>query len=70
MYRAAKASLSLDLLSEAKSYCEKGIEKDPSNEDMKKLLKVVTLKKKEKEEHEAEVSRAVVEAKVKKLLKA
>nr|VDC64528.1 unnamed protein product [Brassica rapa] len=63
VYRAAKASLSLDLLSEAKSYCEKGIEKDPSNEDMKKLLKVVTLKKQEKEQHEAEVSRAVVEAK-------
>ncbi|CAN6903211.1 unnamed protein product [Brassica oleracea] len=63
VYRAAKASLSLDLLSEAKSYCEKGIEKYPSNEDMKKLLKVVTLKKQEKEQHEAEVSRAVVEAK-------
>lgn len=64
MYRAAKASLSLDLLNEAKAYCEKGIKNDPGNEDMKKLLKVVTLKKREKEEHEAEVSRAVVEAKV------
>ncbi|CAH8336661.1 unnamed protein product [Eruca vesicaria subsp. sativa] len=63
VYRAAKASMSLDLLSEAISYCEKGIKSDPSNEDMKKLLKQVTLKKKEKEEHEAEVSRAVVEAK-------
>lgn len=59
VYRAAKASLSLDLLDEAKSYCEKGME----NEDMKKLLKVVTLKKQEKEEHESQVSRAVVEAK-------
>lgn len=64
VYRAAKASLSLDLLNEAKSYCEKGIKNDPGNEDMKKLLKVVTLKKREKEEHESEVSRAVVEAKV------
>ncbi|CAF2116778.1 unnamed protein product [Brassica napus] len=63
VYRAAKASVALDLLNEAKSYCEKGIEEDPGNEDMKKLLKVVTLKKKEKEEHEAELSRAVVEAK-------
>lgn len=64
VYRAAKASLSLDLLSQAKTYCEKGMKNDPSNEDMKKLLKVVTLKKQEKEEHEAQVSRAVVEAKV------
>ncbi|KAF8111592.1 hypothetical protein N665_0074s0119 [Sinapis alba] len=63
VYRAAKASMALDLLSEAMSYCEKGIKNDPSNEDMKKLLKVVTLKKQEKEEHEAQVSRAVVEAK-------
>ncbi|KAL0884438.1 hypothetical protein Bca101_008419 [Brassica carinata] len=63
VYRAAKASLSLDLLDEAKTYCERGIKNDPSNEEMKKLLKVVTLKKQEKEEHEAQVSRAVVEAK-------
>lgn len=56
--------MSLELLNEAKSYCEKGIENDPSNEDMKKLLKQVNSKKQEKEQHEAEVSRAVVEAKV------
>lgn len=64
VYRAAKASMSLDLLNEAKSFCEKGIENDPSNEDMKKLLKLVNSKKQEKEQHEAQVSRAVVEAKV------
>ncbi|KAL9304955.1 putative tetratricopeptide-like helical domain superfamily [Arabidopsis thaliana] len=63
VYRAAKASMSLDLLNEAKSYCEKGIENDPSNEDMKKLLKLVNSKKQEKEQHEAQVSQAVVEAK-------
>ncbi|CAD5311685.1 unnamed protein product [Arabidopsis thaliana] len=63
VYRAAKASMSLDLLNEAKSYCEKGIENDPSNEDMKKLLKLVNSKKQEKEQHEAQASQAVVEAK-------
>ncbi|CAN8295691.1 unnamed protein product [Cochlearia groenlandica] len=63
VYRAAKASMSLDLLNDAKSYCEKGIKNDPSNEDLKKLLKKVNLKKQEKEIHEAEVSRAVEEAK-------
>ncbi|ESQ36517.1 hypothetical protein EUTSA_v10008004mg [Eutrema salsugineum] len=63
VYRAAKASMSLDLLNEAKTYCEKGIENDPSNEDLKKLLKQVTSKKHEKEQHEAQVSKAVVEAK-------
>lgn len=56
--------MSLDLLNEAKTYCEKGIKSDPSNEDLKKLLKQVNSKKQEKEQHEAEVSRAVVEAKV------
>lgn len=64
VYRAAKASMSLELLDEAKSYCEKGIKNDPSNEDLKKLLKQVNSKKQEKEQHEAQVSRAVVEAKV------
>ncbi|CAH2038970.1 unnamed protein product [Thlaspi arvense] len=63
VYRAAKASMSLDLLDEAKSYCQKGIENDPSNEDLKKLLKQVNSKKQEKEQHEAQVSRALVEAK-------
>ncbi|VVA89903.1 unnamed protein product [Arabis nemorensis] len=63
VYRAAKASMSLDLLNEAKFYCEKGIENDPSNEDLKKLLKQVNSKKQEREQHEVEVSRAVVQAK-------
>lgn len=64
VYRAAKASMSLELLDEAKSYLEKGIKNDPSNEDLKKLLKQVNSKNQEKEQHDAEVSRAVVEAKV------
>ncbi|KAK9035322.1 hypothetical protein V6N11_077364 [Hibiscus sabdariffa] len=62
-YRAAKACLSLNLLSEAKSYCESGIEKDPSNEELKKLAKQIDLKKMEQEHREAQVSKALAEAK-------
>ncbi|XWS47054.1 hypothetical protein CRYUN_Cryun14cG0120400 [Craigia yunnanensis] len=62
-YRAAKSCLSLNLLSEAKSYCESGIEKDPSNEELKKLAKQIDLKKLEHEQREAQVSKALVEAK-------
>ncbi|KAE8668787.1 Tetratricopeptide repeat (TPR)-like superfamily protein isoform 3 [Hibiscus syriacus] len=62
-YRAAKACLSLNLLPEAKSYCESGIEKDSSNEELKKLGKQIALKKLEREHREAKVSNAVVEAK-------
>ncbi|OMO52188.1 Tetratricopeptide TPR-1 [Corchorus olitorius] len=62
-YRAAKACLSLNLLREAKSYCESGIEKDPSNEELKKLAKQIDLKKLEQEEREAHVSKALLEAK-------
>ncbi|KAE8692157.1 hypothetical protein F3Y22_tig00110858pilonHSYRG00140 [Hibiscus syriacus] len=62
-YRAVKACLSLNLLSEAKSYCESGIEKDPSNEELKKLAKQIDLKKLEQEHREAQVSKALAEAK-------
>lgn len=62
-YRAAKACLSLHLLSEAKSYCESGVEKDPNNEELKKLAKQIDLKKLEQEQREAQVSKALVEAK-------
>ncbi|XVF21481.1 hypothetical protein REPUB_Repub12eG0094100 [Reevesia pubescens] len=62
-YRAAKACLSLNMLSEAKSYCESGIEKDPSNEELKKLAKQIALKKVEQEHRETQVSKALVEAK-------
>ncbi|XVF72112.1 hypothetical protein PTKIN_Ptkin12aG0094500 [Pterospermum kingtungense] len=63
-YRAAKACLSLQLLSEAKSYSESGIEKDPSNKELKKLAEQIDLKKLEQEQREAQVSKAFVEAKV------
>ncbi|PIN26246.1 hypothetical protein CDL12_00990 [Handroanthus impetiginosus] len=39
LYRAVKASLSLNLLDEAKSYCEKGLQQSPDNEELKKLAK-------------------------------
>uniref|UniRef100_A0A7N0U9X3 Cns1/TTC4 wheel domain-containing protein n=1 Tax=Kalanchoe fedtschenkoi TaxID=63787 RepID=A0A7N0U9X3_KALFE len=61
-YRAVKAALALGLLSDAMSYCEKGIEHDPSNGEMKKLLKNIELKKSESERHKLQVAKAVEEA--------
>ncbi|KHG10986.1 ttc4 [Gossypium arboreum] len=53
-YRAAKACLSLNLLAEAKSYCESGVGKDPTNEELKKLAKQIDLKKLEQEQRAAQ----------------
>ncbi|KAF9688486.1 hypothetical protein SADUNF_Sadunf02G0202000 [Salix dunnii] len=63
MYRAAKASLSLNLLVEAKSFCENGLEQNPDNEDLKRFAKQINLVKMEQDKREAEVSKAVSEAK-------
>ncbi|KAF7804586.1 tetratricopeptide repeat protein 4-like protein [Senna tora] len=63
IYRAAKASLSLNLLAEAQSYCQKGLQLDLNNEELKKLGQQIDLKKSEQEKHEAEVSKAVTETK-------
>ncbi|KAF5741824.1 tetratricopeptide repeat-containing family protein [Tripterygium wilfordii] len=63
LYRATKAVLALNLLTEAKSYCEKELEHDPNNFELKKLLKQIDLRKLEEEQREAEVNRAVAEAK-------
>ncbi|KAJ1416820.1 Tetratricopeptide-like helical domain superfamily [Sesbania bispinosa] len=63
IYRAAKASLSLNLLAEAKEHCQKGLQLDPNNEELKKLDLQISLKISENEKHEAEVSKAVAEAK-------
>lgn len=63
LYRAAKASLSLNLLSEAKSHCENGIKQDPDNQELKKLLRQIDSLKLEQEQREAQVSMAVSEAK-------
>ncbi|KAG5130117.1 hypothetical protein GLYMA_13G127800v4 [Glycine max] len=63
IYRAAKASLSLNMLAEAREYCLKGLQFDPNNEDLKKLDRQIGLKISEKEKHEAEASKAVAETK-------
>ncbi|KAB1208650.1 hypothetical protein CJ030_MR5G017078 [Morella rubra] len=63
LYRAAKASLSLNLLAEAKSFSENGLKHDPNNEELKKLAKKIELRRLEHEQREAQVSRAVTEAK-------
>ncbi|KAJ6389927.1 hypothetical protein OIU77_024201 [Salix suchowensis] len=63
MYRAAKASLSLNLLVEAKSFCENGLEQNPDNEELKRLAKQINLMKMELDKREAEVSKALSEAK-------
>nr|XP_048336321.1 tetratricopeptide repeat protein 4 homolog isoform X2 [Ziziphus jujuba var. spinosa] len=63
LYRAAKASLALNLLSEAKSHCENGLAHDPNNEELKKLLRQIDLQKFELEQREVQVSSAIAEAK-------
>lgn len=63
LYRAAKASLSLNLLTESISHCENGLRHDPSNQELKKLLGQVESKKMEHEQREAQVSKALSEAK-------
>ncbi|WCJ38235.1 Tetratricopeptide repeat (TPR)-like superfamily protein [Euphorbia peplus] len=63
LYRAAKASLSLDLLNEAKSYSENGLKHDPENGELKKLASQINLLKVEQDRRQAEVSKAVSNAK-------
>ncbi|KAI5680032.1 hypothetical protein M9H77_01259 [Catharanthus roseus] len=62
-YRAVKASLSLNLLAEAKSYCNKALEQSPDNEELKKLANQIDLRTSEHERREAEVSKALAAAK-------
>lgn len=62
-YRAVKASVSLNLLDEAKSYCKKGLEISGDNDELKKLAKQIDLKKAEQDRREAEVAKAVTAAK-------
>ncbi|KAI3678767.1 hypothetical protein L6452_38070 [Arctium lappa] len=58
-YRAAKASLSLNKLVEAKTFCEKGLDRNPDNEELKKLLKQIDSQIFERQQHEAQVSKAL-----------
>lgn len=63
LYRAVKASLSLNLLTKAKSYCERGLEQSPDNDELKKLARQIDLRKAECERREAQVSKALTAAK-------
>ncbi|XP_027178193.1 tetratricopeptide repeat protein 4 homolog [Coffea eugenioides] len=62
-YRAVKASMSLSLLAEAKSYCEKGLELSPENEELNKLAGQIDLLKSEQDRRKAEVSKSVTAVK-------
>uniref|UniRef100_A0A1D1ZK00 Tetratricopeptide repeat protein 4 n=1 Tax=Anthurium amnicola TaxID=1678845 RepID=A0A1D1ZK00_9ARAE len=62
-YRAAKAAFSLDLLTEAASFCKSGLEQFPSNDDLKKLALQIKLRKQEVKKHRLQVSQAISEAK-------
>lgn len=63
IYRAAKASLSLNLLDEAKSYCVSGTKCDPNNVEIKNLERQIDSLKLEQEQREALVTKAIAEAK-------
>ncbi|XP_027366695.1 tetratricopeptide repeat protein 4 homolog [Abrus precatorius] len=63
IYRAAKASLSLNLLAEARDYCKRGLKLNPNNEELKKLDHQIDLKISENEKHKAEVSKTLAETK-------
>ncbi|XP_020084647.1 tetratricopeptide repeat protein 4 homolog [Ananas comosus] len=62
-YRAAKAAFSLNLLVEAASHCERGLERFPSNEELNKLRAQVDTQKKKQEYRNAKVSKALAAAK-------
>ncbi|XP_077252770.1 tetratricopeptide repeat (TPR)-like superfamily protein [Tasmannia lanceolata] len=62
-YRAAKAAFSLNLLSEASSFCQSGLDQFPSNEELKKLAMQTELRKSEIEHREAQLSKAAAAAK-------
>ncbi|KAK1260897.1 hypothetical protein QJS04_geneDACA002296 [Acorus gramineus] len=63
-YRAAKAAFSLDLLTEAATFCQSGLDQQPpSNDDLKKLAMQIESRRKDKENREALASKAVAAAK-------
>ncbi|OEL31275.1 hypothetical protein BAE44_0007711, partial [Dichanthelium oligosanthes] len=62
-YRAVKAALALDLLPDAASFCRRGLEQDPGNEELKKLLSQVDAKLREQELQRAKVAQAIATAK-------
>ncbi|KAG2535194.1 tetratricopeptide repeat protein 4 homolog [Panicum virgatum] len=62
-YRAVKAALALDLLPDAASFCRRGLEQDPANEELKKLLAQVDAKQSEQERQRDKVAKALAAAK-------
>ncbi|KAI3865195.1 hypothetical protein MKW92_033362, partial [Papaver armeniacum] len=62
-YRAAKAAFSLQLFTEALEFCRRGLEHSPSNDELKKLEKQINSKILERENHNAQVSKAIAAAK-------
>ncbi|VVA15947.1 PREDICTED: tetratricopeptide [Prunus dulcis] len=54
LYRAAKAYFALNLLLESTLHCQNGLKHDPSNEELKKLLRQIESKKMEHEQREAQ----------------
>lgn len=62
-YRAAKAALALNLLPEAASFCRRGLEQDPANEELKKLLAQVDTQQSEQDRQSAKVAQAITAAK-------
>ncbi|XP_062214575.1 uncharacterized protein LOC133915441 isoform X2 [Phragmites australis] len=69
-YRAAKAALALDLLPDAVSFCRRGLEQDPSNEELKKLLSQVDARQSEQDCERAKDLAAAMEKRGMKLGKA
>ncbi|PQM37820.1 tetratricopeptide repeat protein 4 homolog [Prunus yedoensis var. nudiflora] len=63
LYRPAKAYFALNLLPESTLHCQNWLKHDPSNEKLKKLLRQIESKKMEHERREAQVSKAISEAK-------
>ncbi|CAA7390583.1 unnamed protein product [Spirodela intermedia] len=62
-YRAAKAAFSLDLLSEAASFCKGGLDQFPGNDDLRKLGLQIDSRRQGLEDHRFQVSQAVSAAK-------
>ncbi|KAI3944504.1 hypothetical protein MKW92_046968 [Papaver armeniacum] len=62
-YRAAKAAFSLQLFTEALEFCRRGLEHSPCNDELKKLEKQINSKILERENHNAQVSKAIAAAK-------
>ncbi|KAL0918373.1 hypothetical protein M5K25_010377 [Dendrobium thyrsiflorum] len=62
-YRAAKAAFSLELLMEAESFCNRGLELFPSNEEVKQLSVQIDSRKKECEHHKTQLSKVLETAK-------